>query len=75
MATNQQPQDPGNEKQGNQSGNADTQNGSQQDAGFENPQRGDEWSNYQTKELAANEGQRGESAEEAAKVFENDENA
>lgn len=72
MATVQQPQNPGNEKQGDQSGSAGKQNESQQDAGFENPQRGDDWGNYQTRELSANERQRGESADEAAKVFEND---
>lgn len=75
MATIQQSQNPGNEKQENPSGSAGNQNGAQQDAGFENPQRGDDWNNYQTRELSGSEGQSGESAEEAAKVFQNDENA
>lgn len=72
MTPIEQPQNPGNEQQGNRSESGSNPQAAQQDTGFENPQRGDKWDNYQTKELSANEGQPGESAEEAAKVFEND---
>lgn len=43
----------------------------QQDVNVNNPQRGTEWNNYQTKELSANE-KSDISAEEAAQAFEED---
>ena len=45
------------------------QQGDSQNANLDNPQEGSQWSNYQTKELSS-EGEGGISAEEAAKVFE-----
>jgi len=44
---------------------------SQQNTSDENPQQGGDWSNYQTRELSANEDS-GLSAKEAAEVFEKD---
>lgn len=52
------------------SGNRDTTQ-DQQDINVSNPQRGSEWSNYQTKELSTNE-KSDISAEEAAQAFEDD---
>jgi hypothetical protein len=43
----------------------------QQDLNVNNPQRGSEWNNYQTKELSANE-ESGISAEEAAQAFDDE---
>lgn len=60
----------GNESRSNESssGNRDTTQ-NQEDINVSNPQRGSEWSNYQTKELSTNE-KSGISAEEAAQTFE-----
>ena len=62
----------GNEGRSNDSssGNRDTTQ-NQEDFNVSNPQRGSEWSNYQTKELSTNE-KSGISAEEAAQAFEED---
>ncbi len=43
----------------------------QQNTDFENPQQGDEWNNYQTKELSSH-GRSGSTAKEAAETFEKD---
>ncbi|ANE49951.1 hypothetical protein [Flavisolibacter tropicus] len=62
----------GNESRSNDSssGNRNTSQ-NQEDINVSNPQRGSEWSNYQTKELSTNE-KSDISAEEAAQTFEED---
>jgi hypothetical protein len=50
------------EKNRNQQDNSDQQqtgNTNQQSNNFENPQRGDQWDNYQTRELSGNTGRDG----------------
>lgn len=66
MATTQFPD---KSKEG-QNENASSNEGQQQAGNFDNPQSGESWSNYQTKELSGNQGSVSE--EEVREAFEND---
>lgn len=66
MATSQFP-DKNKERQNE---NASSNEGQQQNSNFDNPQSGESWSNYQTKELGGSGGSVSE--EEVREAFEND---
>ncbi len=74
MAANNLSQIPGRGREERSSDNSSGRDISQeqQDINVSNPQRGGEWSNYQTKELSANE-EGSISAEEAAEAFNDEE--
>lgn len=75
MVANNLNQTPGRGNEGNSSDNSRSNIGGsqeQQDINVSNPQRGNEWNNYQTRELSANE-EDNLSAEEAAESFNDEE--